>query len=97
MANGVGTAMTKTSAGATSVAAESSPRWTTPLDQSVEIDFLDVDRAAVDRVDHLLRHVDAADLHPRTRDDRRGGEPDVAEPDDADRGKCLAAQVKCLS
>ena len=30
LANGVGTAMTNTSAGATSVAADSSPRWTTP-------------------------------------------------------------------
>jgi hypothetical protein len=54
--------------------------------QTVEIDFLDMDLAAVDRVDHVLRHVDAAHVHARAGDDRRGGQADVAEPNDANGG-----------
>ncbi len=52
------------------------------MDQPVEIDFLDVDFAAVDRIDHALRHVDAVDLAARPRHDGGGRQPDITQPDD---------------
>ncbi len=61
------------------------------LHQPVEIDFLDVNFAAVDRVDHRLADVDAVHRHPRPGDHRRRWKSDIAESDNADPGKVLAA------
>ena len=62
--NGVGTAITNTSAGSNRCRPRSRPRCDHAAHEPVEIDFLDMDRAAVDRVDHRLADVDAMHLHP---------------------------------
>ena len=56
------------------------------LHQPVEIDLLDMDFAAIDRVDHVLRDIDPVHRAARARDDRGGGQADIAEADDADVG-----------
>ena len=54
------------------------------LDQAVEIDLLDMDFAAVDRIDDRLRHVDAVDLTPGARHDGGGRKPDISQADYTD-------------
>ncbi len=61
------------------------------LDQTVEIDFLDMDLAAVDRVDDALRDIQPVDRTARAGNDRRGGQADIAETDDADVGLDVTA------
>ena len=58
--------------------------------QPVEIGFLDMDLAAIDRFDDALRQVDPGHRTLAARDDRRGGKPDIAEPDHADLGFAVA-------
>ena len=50
--------------------------------QPVEIDFLDMDFAAIDRFDDPFGHVEAKDVHPRAGDHRRSGQADIAKADD---------------
>ena len=49
--------------------------------QPVEIDFLDMDLAAIDCFDNALRHVDAGHGAIGPGNDGRRREPDIAEPD----------------
>ena len=56
------------------------------MHQPVEIDFLDMDFAAVDRFDHAVGHVEAQHAAARARDDRGGGQADISQSDDTDVG-----------
>jgi len=54
--------------------------------EHVEIRFLDMDAAAIDRVDHRRGDVDAEHAAAFRREDGRGREADVAEAEDAEGG-----------
>src|SRR3546814_19967314 len=54
------------------------------MDKAVEVDFLDMDLTAVDRVDDLLRDVETEHLAARARYDGGCGKSDVAQPYDTD-------------
>ena len=54
------------------------------LHQPVQIDFLDMDAAFVDRVNDLSVDVEAENMRARARDHRCGREADIAEADDDD-------------
>src|SRR3546814_9144822 len=59
------------------------------LDQAVQIDFLDMHLAAVDRVDDLRADIDSGDAAARPRDQRGGGQADLAEAEDGDRKRVV--------
>ena len=49
-------------------------------DEAVEIDFLDMNAARIDRVDHRLMDVDAQNARAGARDNGGGGQADIAQP-----------------
>jgi hypothetical protein len=53
-------------------------------DQTVEIDLLDMHAPRIDRLDDAFGHVDAEHARAGPRDDRRGGQADIAQPHDDD-------------
>ena len=64
------------------------------MDQTVEIGLLDVDRAPVDRLDHLGRNIDAQHPAAGTGDHRRRRQADIAQPDDADVRRAFRFHVR---
>ena len=54
------------------------------LHKAIEIDFLDMDLAAVDRIDYALRHIEAEHRAARAGNDRGGRKSDIAQADNAD-------------
>src|SRR3546814_13806789 len=65
------------------------------LDETIEVDFLDMHLAVVDGVDDMLADVDAGDLVARARDQRGGGQADIAAA--KDRSEERRVGKECVS
>jgi hypothetical protein len=68
-----------------------------PLDQPVEVGFLDVDFAAVDGVDDRSRHVHSGNFAVCPRNDGSGRQADIAEVDDVHFGLGLCEHAAGLA
>ena len=51
------------------------------LYQTIQIDFLDVNFAPIDRIDDALRHIDTMHRTTSTRDDRSSRQANISQPD----------------
>ena len=67
-----------------------------PAHETIEIDFLDMDLAAVDRLDDRFGNVDPRNRAVGARDDRRRRQANIAQTDDTDFRFFLAAHGRSV-